>query len=153
MSSKRRTRMQSGAPQRSAGSTGQRSSIPRLPSTRRLPAFSPNSPSSRLEPRRAHPSVDLPERLWACAAALCLAGALSACADMSRVATEPPAGTDIAGTWKLDPQHSTDSRKALDELMKDARKARGGPRARVGMSDYGSDAALLAPPPMVFAPD
>lgn len=90
-------------------------------------------------------------RLWLCAAVVCVAGCLAACTGMSRVSADTPAGVNLAGTWKLDPQHSTDSRKALDDLQKTARKAQ--PRARAGGLGGGSDAALLAPPTMVFAPD
>lgn len=92
--------------------------------------------------------------LWiaACLAAS-LAGSLAGCTSMSRMSADPPAHVDLAGIWKIDPQRSTDTRKALDELKKAARRPQG-PRARAGgLGGYGSDAALLAPPPMVFAPD
>jgi hypothetical protein len=88
-------------------------------------------------------------RLWMCAALLGVAGCLAACTTMK---TETPAGVNLAGTWKLDPQHSTDTHKALDDLQKTARKGQQ-PRVRTGIPSFNSDAALLADPPMVFAPD
>lgn len=85
-----------------------------------------------------------------CAALVCIAGCLAACTSLK---PETPQGVNLAGTWKLDPQHSTDSRKALDDSLKNARKARQ-PRARAGgLGGYGEDAALLAEPPLQFAPD
>jgi hypothetical protein len=79
-----------------------------------------------------------------------IAGCLAACSTMK---AETPQGVNLAGTWKLDPQHSTDSSKALDDVLKTARKARQ-PRARAGgLGGYGEDAALLAEPPLTFAPD
>ena len=82
-----------------------------------------------------------------------LAGSLAGCTSMTRMSADAPANVNLAGTWKLDPKSSTDTRKALDDLMKAARRTPG-PRARAGgLGGYGSDAALLAPPPMVFAPD
>ncbi len=92
-------------------------------------------------------------RPWLWAVVLCLAGCLAACTSMTRVSADTPTGVNLAGTWKLDPQHSTDTRKALDELLTTARK-RPEQRARAGgLGEYGPDAALLAPPPMMFAPD
>jgi hypothetical protein len=92
-------------------------------------------------------------KLWIRAALIYVAGCLAACTSMTHVSAETPAGVNLAGTWKLDPQHSTDSRKALDDVLKTAGKAHP-PRARAGgLGGPGSDAALLAEPPMVFAPD
>lgn len=88
---------------------------------------------------------------WMCAAVLALTGCLAACTGMGHVSADAPANVNLAGTWKLDPQHSTDTRKALDDALTSARKA-DRPRARTGLG-YGSDAALLAPPQLVFAPD
>jgi hypothetical protein len=74
---------------------------------------------------------------------------------MSHVSADSPTGVNLAGTWKLDPQHSTDSGKALDELLKSSRKvqAQQQQRARSPGFGYGADATLLAEPAMVFAPD
>jgi hypothetical protein len=96
-------------------------------------------------------------RLWMCAAVLAVAGGLAACTGMSRVSADAPDDVNLAGTWKLDPLHSTDSRKVLADLMVKARKVQRQQqqRARTGLGGFGSgsDAALLAPPPMVFGPD
>src|SRR6185437_8829145 len=162
MSSMRRTRTRSGPDRRSAGSIRLRSRIPRLRSTRPSPTSSPSSHGHRCSPLRVRRHIEpamrdrecgapSAARLWLCAAVVCVAGCLAACTGMSRVSADTPAGVNLAGTWKLDPQHSTDSRKALDDLQKTARKAQ--PRARAGGLGGGSDAALLAPPTMVFAPD
>jgi hypothetical protein len=94
--------------------------------------------------------------LWLGAAALALAGSLAACTDLTRLSAEAPADVNLAGTWKLDPLHSTDSGKALADLMKNARRAQRSERrygTMGGQAGYGSDAALLALPPMRFGPD
>ena len=94
--------------------------------------------------------------LWRYAAALAAAGSLAACASIGGGSADAPKNVNLAGTWKLDPQHSTDSRKVLDSLMTSARKSEQQQRARaggIGGFGSGSDAALLAAPRMVFAPD
>ncbi|MGH8218999.1 MAG: hypothetical protein ACREUT_10615 [Steroidobacteraceae bacterium] len=93
--------------------------------------------------------------LCKCAAVLVVAGVLAACTAMTRMSSDAPANVTLAGTWKLDPQHSTDSNKALENLMKTARRAQRSTRryGAGGTDGFGSDAALLAPPRLVFAPD
>lgn len=95
-------------------------------------------------------------RLCRCAAAFAFAGALAACTTITGVSSDAPANVNLAGTWKLDPQRSTDSNKALDGLLKTARRGqRSTPRygSGGGPGGFGNDAALLAPPRLVFAPD
>jgi len=90
--------------------------------------------------------------------ALLTALGLAAC--VAGGSAEAPANVNLAGTWKLDPQHSTDSRKALADLTKTARKETDRERARANAPPFGgfpgganSDAALLQQPRMVFGPD
>ncbi len=52
------------------------------------------------------------------AAAVSLAG----CAGLTRVSEEPPDGYILAGMWKLDPQLSTNTRVALQQILPKARK-------------------------------
>jgi hypothetical protein len=53
----------------------------------------------------------------------CLAAALAGCVGMRRLSEAPPPGFSLAGNWKLDPLQSTDSRKALRELVPPNRKS------------------------------
>ncbi|MGB6449569.1 MAG: hypothetical protein WBE92_02335 [Steroidobacteraceae bacterium] len=60
-------------------------------------------------------------------ARVALAGAVAAvsvagCAGFTRVSDQPPPGFMLAGTWKLDPQLSTDSRAALQHILPKPRK-------------------------------
>ncbi len=112
-------------------------------------------------------SAKLTFRLAAPLAALGLAMGLVACTGMRHLATEPAPGVNLAGTWKLDPQHSTDSRAALQALLKAGRRGEragayggpsGGPVRRQGGGPPGagssSDDALLAMGPVdTFPPD
>lgn len=50
-------------------------------------------------------------------AAWLLAALLTGCAGMG-LKESPPSGTDLSGTWKLDPAHSTDSHRVLAELAR-----------------------------------
>ncbi len=52
----------------------------------------------------------------------CLAAALAGCVGMKRLSDEPPPGVSLAGSWQLDPQLSTDSRKALAQILPPKRK-------------------------------
>lgn len=91
--------------------------------------------------------------------AIAMAMVLGACASLGGGSAEAPANVNLAGTWKLDPQHSTDSRKALADLTKTARRETERERNRAnnpgltGFGPNGADAALLATPRMVFGPD
>ncbi|HUK01206.1 MAG TPA: hypothetical protein VLW26_02910 [Steroidobacteraceae bacterium] len=53
----------------------------------------------------------------ALAAALTAAILASACGTMSSLSDEAPSGVSLAGTWKLNPAQSTDSRQALQKLV------------------------------------
>ncbi|HEY2591822.1 MAG TPA: hypothetical protein VGI35_09550 [Steroidobacteraceae bacterium] len=101
--------------------------------------------------QRAERGREPAAKLWLYAALLSVAGCLAGCTT-AHVSADTPAGVNLAGTWKLDPQRSTDTHKALDDLLKNARKAQRPHPPRTGIGG-GADAALLAEPPMVFAPD
>lgn len=99
-----------------------------------------------------------PAKLPLVAAVLALAACLAACTSLGSLSSEAPADVNLAGTWKLDPQHSTDSRAVLANMLKTARHGAERARARSGgMAGFAaansSDAALLAPPRLFFAPD
>jgi hypothetical protein len=60
-----------------------------------------------------------------CATALLAAVVLTACAS-SRLSSEPPPGVRLAGDWKLDPTHSDDLGRAVDQLRAQERKGKRG---------------------------
>lgn len=72
-----------------------------------------------------------------CATALIAAVLLTGC-ESSRLSSEPPRGVRLAGDWKLDPAHSDDLGKAVDQLRAQARQGeRGGTSS--GHPQDGSD--------------
>src|SRR5579863_10173398 len=88
------------------------------------------------------------------------AAALASCA--ARMASEPPAGASLAGTWKLDPAASDDPQKVLDKMRAEAFKilarqyaqaqapapvARPGKRGTTGGTAGSQDPEEVAPPP------
>lgn len=84
---------------------------------------------------------------------------------MSRMSAEPPAAVSLAGAWRLDPRHSTDSGKALDALLRSARRGmrarrhapmlgERGPAGAQGSASSADDALLdLDGPLNTFPPD
>jgi hypothetical protein len=59
-----------------------------------------------------------------CATALIAAAALTGCAGTPRLSSQLPAGVRLAGDWKLDPAHSDDLGKAVEELHAQQAKER-----------------------------
>lgn len=103
-------------------------------------------------------AAKLPARAAVLAVAMGTAAALglAGCTSLGGGSAEAPANVNLAGTWKLDPQRSTDSRKALADITKTARHETERARQRANNPRFdleGTDAALLAQPRMVFAPD
>lgn len=104
-------------------------------------------------------------------AALVLAAALAACTSLSRLSADAPPSVDLTGSWKIDPAHSTDSGKALQDLMKRASRARRSGSAGAGAGGFagrgprgggpggggpegsGDDALLTGPGEEAPAPD
>jgi|GEM_PF-723777 len=99
-----------------------------------------------------------------------LAVSLAGCAGMGRLSDQPPPDVNLTGTWKLDPQRSTDAGKALQALVKAGQRGRarshgehgggdgpsgrqGGATGQSGLEGTGSDDALLAGPAIAFPPD
>ena len=58
-----------------------------------------------------------------CATALIAAALLTGCAGEPRLSSQLPAGVRLAGDWKLDPAHSDDLGKAVEELHAQQAKA------------------------------
>jgi hypothetical protein len=108
----------------------------------------------------------------AAAAALALAiglmtvgAGVAGCSGLRPLAAEPQGTVSLAGSWRLDPAHSTDSRRAIADLLAKERRGRrggyveaapgsmgGGPGGAGSRGDPGLG-ALLATAPEELAPD
>ena len=75
-----------------------------------------------------------------CATALLAVAALAGCAGEPHLSSQLPSGVNLAGDWKLDPAHSDDLGKAVEELRAQQAKARHEPppaQQQQGLGGYG----------------